>query len=283
MRMIPATPVNTGSRAELLVFDQLRSVFCSETHGDWFALHSLNLPEHEHKRFGEIDFIVCGPGGLFVLEVKGGGVSCEAGLWETTGRYGRTDVLRESPFRQAEGALHALMRLVPDGLIGSMVIGYAVIMPDVTGLPDSAEWETPVLADARDCRRFEIWLENLIKHWHKKKGPRATEPTFGQLLDLQQFLRPDFEAVHSMCVGRHEIEQRVARATEDQLRLIDVVEANDRVICSGGAGTGKTMMAVELARRWSTDGKLVALACHSPWLKAFLSKRAHPGTGNVLD
>ncbi len=277
MRMIPDTPLETGSRAELLVFDQLRSAFGSATDGEWFALHSLNLPRHEYKRFGEIDFIVCGPGGLFVLEVKGGGVSCQAGSWTTTNRYGQVDILRESPFRQAASALHALARLVPGGIIDSFVTGYGVIMPDVMGLPDSAEWEKPVLADARDFRQFEAWLEALIKHW-QQKGTRSTGPTVGELQSLLQFLRPDFEAVRSTYVSNHEVEQRIVRLTEDQLSLVDIVEANDRVICTGGAGTGKTIMALEIARRWSTDGSRVALACHSPWLKSCLSKLAGSGT-----
>lgn len=281
MRMIPGTPVDTGSQAELLVFDQLRSTFCSDTHGEWFALHSLNLPRHEYKRFGEIDFIVGGPGGLFVLEVKGGGVSCQAGLWTTTNRFGHVDRLRESPFRQAVGALHALTRLVPSGLIDSFVTGYAVIMPDVTELPDSAEWEKPVLADARNFRQFENWLENLIRHWQQKSS-HSTEPTVDQLQSLLQFLRPDFEAVRSTTFSTHEIERRIVRLTEDQLNLIDIVEANSRVICSGGAGTGKTMMAVELARRWSTNGSRVALACHSPWLKTYLCKCTAPGIAVTL-
>lgn len=56
-----------------------------------------------------------------------------------------------------------------------------------------------------------------------------------------------FEAVVPLHVSAHEVETRIARLTEDQLRLIDVVEANPRVTCSGGAGTGKTMLALELA------------------------------------
>jgi hypothetical protein len=75
----------------------------------------------------------------------------------------------------------------------------------------------------------------------------------------------------------HEVETRIARLTEDQLRLIDIVEANPRVICSGGAGTGKTMLALELAKRWAESGLKVVLACHSPRLKHILERKAFPG------
>ncbi len=59
--------------------------------------------------------------------------------------------------------------------------------------------------------------------------------------------------------------------------MIDVVEANPRVVCYGGAGTGKTMLALELAKRWVASGNRVALACHSPWLKGFLERSVVPG------
>lgn len=276
MRMIPSQPLDTRSRAELRVFDQLRASFSGADQHGWFAMHSLNLPRHEYKRFGEIDFVVCGPEGVFVLEVKGGGVSCRDGVWETRNRFGEAEKLGESPFKQAEGALHGLRKKLPSELAAAFVFGYGVIMPDVQGLPESAEWDRAVLADARSFRQFEPWFKGLIAHWRKKNrsnGKACPE----RLRKLQQFLRPEFEAVMPLHVSVHALEQRVAQLTEDQLRYIDVVEANERVICSGGAGTGKTMLALELARRWSALGMKVALTCHSPWLKAYLEKSAPSG------
>ncbi len=276
MRMIPSQPLGTSeSKAEKRVFDQLRAAFTGADRNGWFAMHSLNLPRHAYKRFGEIDFVVCGPEGLFVLEIKGGGVSCRDGIWETRNRYG-TERLKESPFKQAATALHGLREKLPASLSQAFVVGYGVIMPDVDRLPDSAEWDRAVLADARDFRQFEKWLERFIRHW-RTKDLRKSVASAEQLKAMQQHLRPDFEAVMPLHVSVHEVETRIARLTEDQLRLIDVVEANSRVICSGGAGTGKTMLALELAKRWAATGLKVVLACHSPWLKRFLERSAIPG------
>lgn len=276
MRMIPSQPLATTSKAEIRMFDQLRAAFSGPDQNGWFAMHSLNLPRHEYKRFGEIDFVVCGPDGLFVLEVKGGGVSSHDGIWETTNRYGESARLRESPFKQAEGALHGLREKLPASLSNIFVVGYGVIMPDVERLPNSAEWDRAVLADGRDFRQFEKWLERFIRYW-RAKDTRKAAASPEQLNVLQQHLRPDFEAVVPLHVSAHDVETRIARLTEDQLRLIDVVEANPRVICSGGAGTGKTMLALELAKRWGASGMKTVLACHSPWLKRFLERNAVPG------
>ena len=276
MRMIPSQPLGTGSQAEIRMFDQLRAAFSRPDQNGWFAMHSLNLPRHEYKRFGEIDFVICGPDGLFVLEIKGGGVSCHDGIWETTNRYGETERLRESPFKQAEGALHGLREKLPAALSNIFVVGYGAVIPDVERLPDSAEWDRAVLADGRDFRQFEKWLERFIRYW-RTKDTRKLVASPEQLNVLQQHLRPDFEAVVPLHVSAHDVETRIARLTEDQLRLIDVVEANPRVICSGGAGTGKTMLALELAKRWGASGMKTALACHSLWLKRFLERNAVPG------
>lgn len=276
MRMIPAQPLATGSKAEYRVFDQLRQAFSTPDRNGWFAIHSLNLPRHEYKRFGEIDFVLCGPEGLFVLEVKGGGVSCKDGIWETTNRYGETGRLRESPFKQAETALHGLRRRLPVLLSRTFVTGYGVILPDIERLPESAEWDQPVLADGRDFRQFEKWLVRFIRHWHTRDRRRPVASP-EQLKMLAQHLRPDFEAIVPLHVPAHDVETRIAHLTRDQMRLIDVVEANPRVICSGGAGTGKTMLALELAKRQGAAGKKTALVCHSPWLKRFLEQNSVPG------
>lgn len=277
MRMIPSQPLRgSESKAEMRVFDQLRAAFSGADRDGWFAMHSLNLPRHAYKRFGEIDFVVCGPDGLFVLEIKGGGVACRDGVWDTRNRHGETERLNESPFKQAETALHGLRAALPASLSHAFVVGYGVIMPDVERLPDGAEWDRAVLADARDFRQFEKWFERLIAHW-RAKDARKPIASGEQLNATQRHLRPDFEAVVPLHAYAYDVESRIARLTQDQLRLIDVAEANARVICSGGAGTGKTMLALELAKRWAAAGLKVVLACHSPWLKHFLERNAMPG------
>lgn len=46
------------------------------------ALHSLNLPRHQYKRWAEADFIILCESGLLLLEVKGGRIACNNGVWE---------------------------------------------------------------------------------------------------------------------------------------------------------------------------------------------------------
>ena len=276
MRMIPDIPHGTHSQAEKRVFDRLRAAFASDKNGDYTVYHSLNLTRHAYKRFGEIDFLICCPHGLFVLEVKGGRVGCHEGVWQYTNRYGDVTKSVEGPFKQAESALHGLMvnlrTNLPDRVVSQLSIGFGVIFPDCDWPSPSAEWDQKTLADARSYKDLERWLSRLFQYWRTKDGGNR-HPTDAALKELRQYLRPEFEAIIPLHVQALGAEERIAILTEDQMAMVDVVADNPRVLCSGGAGTGKTFLAMELARRWTADGKNVALVCRSPWLKSYLESR----------
>ena len=276
MRMIPDTPHGTHSQAEKRVFDRLRSAFANDQDGVFTAYHSLNLTRHAYKRFGEIDFLICCPQGIFVLEVKGGRVGCHNGIWQYTNRYGDVTESNEGPFKQAESALHGLMANLranlPDRVVAQFSIGYGVIFPDCEWPVSGAEWDAKTVADARGYKDIERWLEKLFQYWRGKDG-RHRHPTAPALKELRHYLRPEFEAATPLHVQALGAEERIATLTEDQMAMVDVVTANRRVLCSGGAGTGKTFLALELARRWTAEDMNVALLCRSPWLKNYLDAR----------
>ncbi len=275
MRMIPTTPHGTHSQAEKRVFDLLRAAF-EQTEDDFVAYHSINLNRHAYKRFSEIDFLICGIDGIYVLEVKGGRIGCQKGIWSYTNRYGESNPSVEGPFRQAESALYALLSNLRENLSPELPdrfhIGYAVIFPDCIWHAAGAEWDRRILADARDLRNFEQWLTQMICYWQQKDAC-SRKPDSGDLKALKNYLRPEFETVAPLHVQTRRVAEQIARLTEDQMALLDIVDANPRVMCPGGAGTGKTFLAMELARRWTANGDKTALVCHSPWLKRFLESR----------
>jgi len=277
MRMIPATPYGTRSRAECSVFDYLRELKVDDQEASCtVAFHSLNLTRHPAKRFGEIDFLICGPRGIFVLEVKGGGVKCRDGQWICTDREGQAHPLYESPFRQAETALHGLMSRLnerfPKKTINQFVTGFGVVFPECEWSEPGSEWDPHTLADAKAFRRFDKWIAGLFSYWQGKAfgAARTSTASIDSVKALQTFFRPDFEAIVPLGIQIQHIEDNMVKLTEDQYAWIDVVEANPRTLCIGGAGTGKTFLAAELARRWTADGSNVLLACASPWFRSWL-------------
>ena len=289
MRMAPNSPYETGSQAEKRVFERLRRAFDDR----YVACHSLKTTRHPHKRFPEIDFAICGPEGLYVLEVKGGRVACRDGVWQYEDRYGRRFESLEGPFRQAEAALHGLMEdlreRLPAGILDGFTLGYGVLFPDCDFAREGAEWVPEMLADARASRDLEGWLRRLFAYWRNRQESNA-RPDDVALKMLQGYLRPAVDAASSeadilLLDHVEEARRRIERFTDDQMRMADVAEGNPRVLCAGGAGTGKTFLAERLARRWAEAGAQVALVCRSPWLRHYLDSRlAAPGvTVSLID
>ena len=279
MRMIPREPFETGSQAEKLVFDRLERTFDDR----YFGCHSLKPTIHPRKRFPEVDFVICGPVGLFVLEVKGGRVSCQDGLWQCQDRGSQVTLLTESPFRQAETALHGLLDTLrpnlPDGINDCLVSGYGVMFPDCDWRACGAEWDPAMLADRRRSRDMEKWLGGLFEYW-RQRGATKKQLSVDAVGTIQRFLRPDVNATADPGNQRFPIPDRVADAggsitelTDDQLSIVGLIDKNRRVLCTGGAGTGKTFMAEWLARHWTSNHLQVALVCRSPWLRHHLQSR----------
>jgi hypothetical protein len=77
-------------------------------------------------------------------------------------------------------------------------------------------------------------------------------------------LRPNFEA--HIPLGRQalHIDRQIKRFTDEQLHRLDEFEENKRIICRGGAGTGKTFLAIEAAKRESAAGRSVLMVARSP-------------------
>jgi len=276
MRMIPAAPHKTESTAERRIFDVLRRTFGGPSNSEYTAFHSLNLTRHVRKRFGEIDFLIVGPLGIYALEIKGGRVSCSEGVWYYTNRNGDVNTSYEGPFKQAESALHGLVTKVreklPHAVTESFSIGFGVVLPDCRLVASGAEWDPQMVCDNGAHKDMERWLKGLFRYW-RGKDPKERHASAESLKQLIQFLRPEFESIIPLHSRTEEAYKEIKRLTESQMVFVDSIEFNQRVICSGGAGTGKTFLAVEVARRWTTDGASVALVCTSPWLMNYLKTK----------
>ena len=107
-RMCPAVvSEHTKSPAEVDVF----GIVARELSEEWTALHSLGIAVHPRKPWAEADFVLVGPPGVFVLEVKGQHVRRENGKWIFTSGGGRdSEPKAEGPFDQAGGASAALFK-----------------------------------------------------------------------------------------------------------------------------------------------------------------------------
>ena len=107
-----------------------------------------------------------------------------------------------------------------------------------------------------------------------------SKPTASEARAIRNFLRPDFELIVTRGVSIERIEEKLLRLTQEQYARLDELEANPRCLFEGAAGTGKTLLALEYARRASSNGKKVALLCFNRLLGEWLHEQTK-GTGVV--
>ena len=101
-KMIPVQMDSDGiSMAEQRIFGLLKTDPATK---NWTVLHSLGLARRLDGPYGEIDFVVIVPTeGVVCLEVKGGRVSCQSGVWQTMNRYGKPRRAEEKSFPSSPG------------------------------------------------------------------------------------------------------------------------------------------------------------------------------------
>ena len=268
MKVIPNVPYNNDSFAEQQVFEALKAV---NTEYNCVAFHSIMLPNHAYKRISEADFVIVSRYGVFVLEVKGGTVSQKGGKWVTKTRNGIFEIL--DPFKQANSALHGLNEKITAYVEleqERLPLGYGVIFPDVIWDRDGAEWESEIVCDSRDMHQFEHWLTSFFDYWHKRPA-NSKFLSDNDVSNIIDYLRPDFDFIQPLFAYVENVNHLSVKLTEEQYHYVDMAMDNKRIICSGGAGTGKTFLAAELCRRFIAQGKTVLLACHSSWLRHYLT------------
>lgn len=275
--MIPARYEASTSPAEQRIFDLLRTDPGAEA---WTVLHSLGLARREAKPYGEIDFVLLIPdAGILCLEVKGGRVSCRDGVWRTRDRHGREHDLNRSPFLQAREGMFALRTALRSHFgtshpASNVLIGCAVVFPDVDAPPSTTEFEAWQCIDIAKLRSPISHAVNETMAMHRQLITSASGNPSGDLLGrIRAFLRPDFEAVVARGTTIARSEERLLRLTEEQYDVLDSIDRNERCLVEGAAGTGKTVLALEYARRARADGLRTLLLCFNRFLGDWFTRQ----------
>jgi hypothetical protein len=265
----PEIPDPLRSKAEAHIFER----FKRDAPDDWVVIHSVGLTTHRSKPWAEIDFVVIGSFGVMCLEVKGGAVSLHDGRWTTNGTP-----LKESPFQQAAGgssALHNYLRERLDHGARAMVFP-AVAFPDcvfaaeLPGVLDQAVYD----AHSRDTPITEFVREaasGARRALSAKLGHRPEDIPAGVQSRIRHLIAPDFSLVRSIRAELADVEAELVRLTDSQVDALEGMAQESRVVIRGGAGTGKTLLAVNEARRLAATGQRVLFTCYSSVLAEHLA------------
>ena len=282
-KIIPPTiHAGTTSKGEAEIFLRLRDD--PSTH-DWIVLHSLDVANHQKQVSGEIDFVVIIPGkGVLCIEVK----AChhlrrDKGQWY----YGTsTHPDARGPFKQAAQAMHSMRTklLSQHPSLSNVLFWSSVIFPYVEFNEHSEEWHPWQIIDTMNFmnRPIGVLLERILDTAHmfirtkstaRWFSPASGEPTIEQCTLIAETLRPDFEFFESPKSRKRRQNEELKNYTSEQFDALDAMEANSRVIFRGLAGTGKTFLALEGARRSSEIGRKVLFLCYNHLLGKWLENQ----------
>lgn len=226
----------------------------------------------DHDKEHEVDLVVAIDGaGIACLEVKGGEVWHDGDSW-LQARAGQPPK-RIDPVEQARAARYALREYVesdPAWTQGRLRWDHLVVMPHSAVPPDFA---------LPDCPRWKIidrtQLDALM--------PLVRNVVLQQTNSLPLLDQTGISQLQTALSGRG-LPQRdvVARAlendataeiiTEQQAVILTAISKLSRVEIRGGAGSGKTFLALEQARRLSRAGQRVALICYSHGLASYFDR-----------
>lgn len=268
MKLIPPVEyVDSQSTAEREVAELLKAI----PSDDGVAYHSVHLPRHRKQIMGEADFVVLWKGAILVLEVKGGRLGrSDEGVWYSVDRHGMQHPLRRSPWVQAKDAAFALLDILTQQTGGGdWPFAYAVVTPH-QNLSSDAEWvpQQHVGLNHMTPVGMERALDSLARL--ARTPPGAPEDLrqqdlrpMGNLTMVSKHLRKEVDAMRTMPDTELIIDRNIVSMTDEQIDAIRAFERNPRVLVLGGAGTGKTVVAIEAARRAADDGSSVAFVCGS--------------------
>ena len=231
---------------------------CTNSEYTWHFWHNLRLPVSiKNQNEIQIDFLLVSEKGVIVVEVKGGKIGIEQGLFYYEASRERT-YMERSPFDQARDYMYAL--------INNRIISSSQLFIDtVCAFPHTRMEHTN--ANPRADMGYKLWSK--IQH-------DDTSKSFADFcIDILEadknkngWSRPDLQAddvevaIQSLLYNfadrsrnvysERGMEAILQRLNIDNLSTFNSLQKNERLFIEGGPGTGKTTIARAYIEKYHT-------------------------------
>ena len=276
-RCLPEQPT-FAHESERLVWERLRDTLP----GDALLVTNLRLVDTEYDH--EADLVALLPEvGIVVLEVKGGSVwfgprdsrdEGEPHWWQSGSGVRRIDPVEQA--RRTRYALRDYVEADPRWKKGHVAWMHAVVTPYSSFPPDFAAPDCPrwALHDRDDLADLGARVEETARLGQQGKPA----PTHEDVELVSEILRGRGFTAQDRNAEARERQAVADRLTTEQAMLLQVTRLLNRVEVRGGAGSGKTVLALAQAReltrgRADKPAQRVALLCYSIGLAEFLKRQ----------
>ncbi len=270
-RMIPELePASIENRGEKLFFEAVSRLPHSYT-----VIYGYRYIQHGSKEtVREADFIIIHPThGFLVVEVKQGEAAYHAGQWHEVKQGGYLPLYKD-PVEQARSAMYHILHLYKRehrNVDYPLKSRYVICFPECTRIGG-----TP----PADLQQDSLWVESDLHQITERVEAllMISKPSSvtASNQDLIKILTPSMRLSVAL-TDRIEVFARTADhiLTEEQERIIEETMEDKRKLFLGSAGTGKTYIAIEKARRSVQDGKNVLLTCYNKNLVELIINQAN--------
>ena len=230
----------------------------------WYIIPRLDIATA--KRPFEVDVLIFHQDyGIAGIEVKGGRLRVDDGEW-----YRGSDIIEPSPPRQAQNACYELRKRLRKhhDCFQHLEIQHAI------ALPDCEDVGATTLGVLRDQILFRTDLENLFSRVQDLMlakhniGPLTAQ----QIEEFVAVVRPNIHFQWDPEAQARDARLSLNRIMRHQVDALSTLDANPFVFVDGSAGTGKTQLAIEWARRSASRGERVLLTCFNIPLGDYLQK-----------
>ena len=270
VRMIPPYPREGANVSEKKIFTALEGI---QGHDDWIAIHSLSVGRHASAYTGEADFIVLAPGrGILIIEAKSPNyVEYKSGDWYLD----RTPQPHKDPLKQLDGVrrsirgfLKNLDLLHGDEPIARLVwftsLGRYQFENKTPGDLQFFEWELGWSDDLAKPARLVEKVFDEYNTWYAGVDEVTNDPaafTSDHANAITEALVGDFTAKRTPDELRRERRGHESRLLSEQRIVLELTESNDHVYFDGPAGTGKSYLVVQSAKRFDREGRKTLVTC----------------------
>lgn len=277
--MIPDKPKEIDPRShEDIMFDELQKL-----PDEYYVFHSFEIVSivNDIITESETDFVIFHPKkGIICLECKAGQVLYENGYWQ----YGSGIRMKhDGPYIQAKRHKWDLSDYMNEHGMqyenANCKKIHAVWFPDVPlsnfqdkYLPGEGDINITLTADS--FGHIEECIEKLYQFKGQDKvETKLSEKDVNRILD--RVLAPSFRLITLKGVEKERTKRVFKKMLSEQIALLNYLEEQNNAVISGLAGTGKTVMALEKAKRHSDRGESVLFLCYNSMLKEHLMENYH--------